>query len=140
MFVLCISRSAKQMQLLAFISKGGFKNICAWSSVGGNNVKSLCHSCIAHETSWGSTHVSLPKCFGAKFITRVSVLCILGSAKHMQLLAFISKGGFKNICAWSSVGGNNVKSLCTKLHCARDHLSGDPCVRFHHEIISRYLN
>ena len=34
----------------------------------------------------------LPKCFGAK-------LCILVSVIQMQLLAIISKGGFKNIFA-----------------------------------------
>ena len=60
----------------------------------------------------------LPKCFGAK-------LCILVSVIQMQLLAMISKGGLKNIFALSNVGGNNVKSLCTKLHCARDELRGD---------------
>ena len=53
------------------------------------------------------------------------LLCILVSVIQMQLLAMISKGGLKNIFALSNVGGNNVKSIGTKLYCARDELRGD---------------
>ena len=66
----------------------------------------------------------LPKCFVAKLCILVSVICVFGSPKTDVTFGDDFKGRVKiKISLHKATGsGNNVKSLCTKLHCARDQL------------------
>ena len=70
----------------------------------------------------------LQKCFGAKLCILVSGICICGSPKTDATFGDDFKRRVSKIFfASSNVGGNNVKSVCTKLHCALRPVEGCSC-------------